>query len=131
MKLIATTVAFAFAVALSLGGCTALTNIAGTTVSPQTAIVAANSFDALEAVATGYLQLPKCVATGPVVCRSTAAVAAIIPAVRSGRVARNQIEALLSANSGAAIPVANYNTLQAVITSLQGIYAQYNVKTVN
>lgn len=112
-----------------LAGCAKIEAALTTTVSPQAALVAANSFDAMEAVATGYLQLPTCGKTAVVTCKTTAAVNTIVPAVRSGRAARDQIEALLKASSGAAIPLANYNTLQAVITSLQGIYAQYNIKT--
>jgi hypothetical protein len=36
---------------------------------------------------------------------------------------------LLNANSGAAIPVASYNTLEASISTLQSIYTQYNVSS--
>jgi hypothetical protein len=100
--------------------------ISNTSVPPSVALVAANSFDALEAVATAYLQLPPC-GGAVVVCRQPAAVANIVPAVRSGRVARNQIESLLSANSGAPIPIASYNTLTAAISTLQAVDAQFNI----
>ena len=124
------TVILASACALALAGCSTLSTlgvIAGTSVSPQTALVLANSFDAIETVATGYLQLPPCGSTTGV-CRQQAAVANIVPAIRSGRTARNQIEALLKANTGAAIPIASYNTLDAAITTLQSVYSQYNIK---
>lgn len=122
-----------FASALALSGCgagTFLTNLTGATVSPQSALVAANSFDALETAATAYLQLPACATPSPtgVVCRNAAAAKAIGPAVRAGRTPRNQIEALLAANNGAAIPVATLATLQAAIASLQSIYAQYSIQ---
>ena len=111
-------------------GCQTLENTyniaTSASVPAQYAVAAANSFDAIEAVATGYLQLPPC-GGSVVTCRNAAVVAKIIPAVRSGRVARNVIEGLLSASGGAAIPVASYNTLEASIATLQGIYAQYNV----
>lgn len=112
---------------LSLSGCAAWSVITGLSVTPQSAVVAINTFDALETIATGYLRLPPCVSTGPVVCRQAVAVANIIPAVRTGRVARDEIVLLLKQNSGANIPVANFNTLQAVITTLQAVYAHYNV----
>lgn len=118
--------------ALALAGCSAVSGVENAVsvataakVSPQTVLVAANSFDALEVTATTYLQLPKCPTA--VVCRQASAVKAIIPAVRSGRAARDQLEALLKANGGNAIPVANYNTLTAANSVLQTIYAQYNI----
>jgi hypothetical protein len=118
--------------ALALSGCQSITQAwdvaTSTSVPAQYALAAANSFDAIEAVATGYLQLPPCGGT-VVVCRNSAAAAKIIPAVRSGRAARNSIEGLLNANSGAAIPVASYNTLEASISTLQSIYTQYNVSS--
>ena len=118
--------------ALALGGCSTITQAwdvaTATSVPPQYALAAANSFDAVETVATGYLQLPACGSTGAsVACRNAVAVAKIVPAVRSGRAARNAIETLLGQNSGAAIPVASYNTLEAAISTLQTINSQYNI----
>jgi hypothetical protein len=111
-------------------GCTSVENAwnvaTSTSVPAQYALAAANSFDAIEAVATGYLQLPPC-GGAVVTCRQSAIVAKIVPAVRSGRAARNAIEGLLASTSGAAIPVVTYNTLEASIATLQSIYTQYNV----
>lgn len=115
--------------AIALGGCSTISTLTGASVKPQAALVAANSFDALETVATGYLQLPLCTTTPIAACRNQTAAAKIGPAVRSGRTARNQIEALLQANAGAAIPVASLNTLQAAIAALQSIYTQYNIQS--
>lgn len=119
---------------LALGGCSAITQAwdvaTATSVPPQYALAAANSFDAVETVATGYLQLPACGSVGAsVACQNAVAVAKIVPAVRSGRAARNAIETLLNQNSGAAIPVASYNTLEAAISTLQTIDSQYNIAT--
>ena len=116
----------ALALACALGGCATISRLEGTTVSPQVALTAANSFDALETLATGYLQLPPCGGT-LVVCRTPVARAKIIPAVNSGRTARDVIEKALRAGNGAPIPVASYNTLTAAIETLQSIYAQYNI----
>ena len=119
------------AVALGLTGCANIDNayntLTGASVSPQSALVAANSFDALETVATGYLQLPACGSGAPVTCRNAAAVSKIVPAIRSGRAARNAIEALLSANNGGAITVASYNTLSAAVTTLEAVYSSYSI----
>lgn len=122
--------AFIGAVALgcvSLAGCAGL--LPSASASPQSALVAANSFDALETVATGYLELPHCATSSSAACRNASAVASIVPAVRTGRTARNQIEALLQANNGGAIPLATYNTLSASIATLEAVYAQYSIST--
>jgi len=112
---------------LGLSGCQAWGIISGLSVTPQAAVVTINTFDALETIATGYIQLPACVKNGSVVCRNPTAVANIVPAVKSGRVARDEILTLLQQNQGNAVPVANINTLEAAINTLQAVYAQYNV----
>lgn len=119
--------ALSFAVALS--GCAQLKAdydaITGATVSPTAVIVAGNSFDAAEATATNYLRLPKC---GTFPCRSAQATKAIIPAIRSGRLARNNLEAFLVANPGALGPAGLYSALRTATDTLQQIFAQYNIK---
>ncbi len=104
---------------LSLGGCATLqadwSIITGTTVSPTQIIVAANAFDAGEASATQYLLF----------CRANKAVSycalktrqSVISAVRAGRAARAQLEPYIT--SGTAGPSAIYNTLVAIVSSLQ------------
>lgn len=122
------------ALAAVLSGCASLTKtwdiVTGATVSPAAVVVAGNAFDALEATATNYL----------VFCRSNRASATcigyvkarkqIIPAVRSGRVARNNLEAFLSANPGQLGPSGLYNALVSSINTLQGVAAQYNIGAV-
>lgn len=115
--------------AATLGGCTTLSQIEGTSISPQAASAAVSSFNTLETIATGYLQLPLCGSGAPVTCRTAAATKAIIPAFRTGRTARNQVLAALNSSTGAAIPVLSYNTLTATIATLQSAYAQYNMPT--
>lgn len=114
-----------------LSGCASLTNtwdtLTGTTVSPTAVYVAANAFDAVEATATNYLRLPKCTAANGPVCRSPAATAQIIPAVRAGRVARTNLENFMAQNPGALGPVGLYNALTAATATLQAIVSQYHV----
>ena len=122
------------ALAASLGGCAQLQTdysvLTGATISPTAVIVSANAFDGLEATATIYLKLPQC-PTVTKVCRAPEAVPGIVKAVRAGRTARNSLEALLAANGNSAIPVASYNTLTAAVSSLQSIFAQYQVASAN
>jgi hypothetical protein len=119
------------AVGLSLGGCASVTKtwdtITGATVSPAAVIVAGNSFDAIEATATNYLTF--CKANRSVAgCGSyLSARKAILPAVRSGRVARNNLENFMAANPGALGPSGLYNALVTSINTLQAVATQYNI----
>jgi hypothetical protein len=100
----------------------------GASVPASSVVVAVNTFDALEATATNYLSLPRCTGKNGPVCRSPSATAQIIPAVRSGRVARNNLEQFLKQNPGKLGPSGLYNALQGAVTTLQGVMAQYNIE---
>lgn len=122
---------FILAFVLTLGACANLQNayntLNGTTVSPTAVYVAANAFDAVEVTATNYLKLKKCTGTNGPVCRSPVATKQIIPAVRSGRVARTNLENFMAQNPGALGPAGLYNALTSATATLQAIVAQYNV----
>lgn len=122
----------AVSIALALGGCAKIqaswNALTSSQVDATTVIVAANTFNALEATATNYLSLPRCTSTGqPSVCRSPAATAKIIPAVRAGRVARNNLEQFLADHPGQLGSQGLYDALVSANTTLQGIFAQYYV----
>lgn len=127
MRNLALAILFAFGVA----GCAQLQNdwnaITGSAVSPTAVIVAGNSFDALEATATNYLRLPKCVTGGTPICRNPKATAIIIPAVRSGRVARNNLEQFLTDHPGQLGPQGLYDALSASINTLRGAFTQFGI----
>lgn len=114
---------------IALAGCSTIGNVTGfnPTVSPKAALVAVNTFDALEAAATAYNQLPLCAPASSIACHSATAKAAIRPAVLTGRTARNQVEAALTESGGAAIPILSMNTLQSAIATLQSLYSQYSI----
>lgn len=120
------------ALGLMLAGCSTLQKdyaiITGATVSTAAVTVAGNSFDALEATATNYLSLPRCSGTNGPICRDPKATAALIPAIRSARLARNNLEAFLVANPGQLGPTGLYNALTASLNTLEAIFSQYNVK---
>jgi hypothetical protein len=115
-----------------LVGCTQLQNdinaITGASVNPTAVIVAANAFDAAEATATNYLRLKKCTATSGPICRNAAATKAIIPAIRSGRAARNNLETFMQNNPGVLGPTGLYNALTAATNTLEQIFSTYNIK---
>lgn len=123
--------------ALALGGCaqwqaieqkvsTVVSAVSGATVNPQAVLVASNIFDGLEVTATNYLRLAKCNGTTPV-CRDPSATKVIIPAVRSGRVARNNLQQFLKDHPGELGPRGLYDALQASIATLQAAYAKYQI----
>jgi hypothetical protein len=109
---------FAITLGLSLAACSTLQTlqqVAGTTVSPTQAIVAANAFDAAESAATAYL----------VYCKTNLTTAScsadnrrsVIKYTRAGRATRNQIETAISTNTS--VPAAIYNSLVSAVTSLK------------
>lgn len=124
----------ALTVAFTLSGCASISKVydtvTGATVSPAAVVVAGNSFDALEATATNYL----------VFCKANKALAAcsnyikvrkaILPAVRSGRVARNNLENFLTANPGQLGPSGLYNALIASINTVQAVINTYQIGSV-
>jgi len=110
-----------FLLAFSIGACAQLRAIqtvysiaTEATVSPQTIIVAANSFDALQATATQYLIYCKTNLATPICVADNRR--QVIKYVRVGRAARTQLETYIA--SGQAGPSALYNTLVAAINQL-------------
>lgn len=124
-------IAGAMALALFSAGCANLDNawqtLTSATVSPQVVVVAANTFDTLEATATAYLRLPRCNGKNGPICRDPGATAKLIPAVRAGRVARNNLEQFMLDHPGALGPQGLYDALQAAISTLQNVVTQYNI----
>jgi hypothetical protein len=120
-----------FLLAFCLAGCATLQQdyaiITGATVSPAAVIVAGNAFDAIEATATNYLTFCKANRTVAGCASYVTARKAILPAVRSGRVARNNLENFLTANPGQLGPSGLYNALVTAINTLQGVATQYNI----
>lgn len=126
-----TTILVVFAGFLTLQGCAPVQNtwdlFTSSRVSPTLVIVTGNSFDALEATATTYLRLPKCTGQNGPACRSPKATAKIIPAIRAGRMARNNLEMFLRAHPGQLAAQGLYDALATATQTLQGILIQYNV----
>jgi uncharacterized protein YceK len=104
---------------IALGGCASLTKvwdtITGVSVSPTQIIVAANTFDGIEASATQYLIYCKSNVGTPQCALSIRQ--KVVANIRAGRTARNQLEPYVT--SGTAGPAAVYNVLVAAITTLQ------------
>lgn len=124
------------ALAISLGACstlerlkTAAEAVGEFTVSPQAVVIASNTFDALEVTATNYLKLKSCRKVSTIICRDATATALIVPAVRAGRVARNNLQQFLADHPNQLGPTGAFDALNASISTIQGVFAQYKVGT--
>lgn len=114
--------------AAGLSGCAAIqslenivSQVDGSTISPQNVYVAANAFDTLQIGVKAYFDycrphVAKDGSADVAVC-STGNRRTVIAAVRAGRAARNQLEVYL--NAGTPAPVQVFNTLKAAVTALQ------------
>jgi hypothetical protein len=122
--------------ALALSGCAELQKIKNAAevvgeyrVSPTAVVVASNAFDAVEVTATNYLNLPRCKKVRiTVVCRDPTASALIIPAVRSGRVARNNLQQFMISHPNQLGPGGVYDALTSAIDTINSVLAQYGAK---
>ncbi len=118
---------------IALGGCQGtqfgnfianIQNAASGTISPQAIYVAANTFDAVEVSATNYLNLKKCPIGAPF-CRSPVATKALIPAIRAGRVARNNALQFVQDHPGQLGLQGLYDALTSATDAIQKILIQY------
>lgn len=93
--------------------------LTGATVSPKAVIVAANAFDALEATATNYLTLKRCDGRNGPLCRDPKATAIIVPAVRSGRAARDELIQFVKDHPGQLGPTGPFDVLKSATATLK------------
>ena len=100
------------------------------TVSPQAVVIAVNSFNVLEATATNYLRLRRCSPTTTQVCRNPEATRAIIPAVRAGRVARDNLIRFVREHPGQLGAGGLIDALETVSGTITAIYDRYGVQRV-
>jgi hypothetical protein len=101
---------------LALGACNQINpNVA----TPNEEVIGINAYNAAVATATAYLQLPIC---GVPPCRTKVLSQSVYTALKSGRVARNQVLAALAANQAA--PLTALQALQAAYAVVQQIPQQ-------
>lgn len=125
----------AAALALTLAGCAGtkvgdfiqtVEQAATGSVSPEAVYIAANAFDAAEVSATNYLNLKKCPQNAPF-CRDPKVTSQLVPAIRSGRVARNNLLQFLKDHPNSLGPSGLYDALTSATATIQSILKQYNV----
>ncbi len=119
---------------LTLSGCAGLTRAwdvaTSATVSPQTVVIARNSFDTIEVSATNYLNLTRCDKTSSKVCREKSVTAILGPALLNARKARNDLVSFQKTHPGQLGPQGLYDALQLSITTLTGIMDTYHIGSV-
>jgi hypothetical protein len=99
----------------------------GASVPASAVLVAGNSFDAVEKTATNYIVFCSANRANPACANFVTIRGKLVPAVRSGRAARNNLEAFMIANPGALGPAGLYNTLQAAVQTLQDVMTKYHI----
>lgn len=123
---------------IPLGACDATTGFFGrasniftaattASVDPEAIIIAANTFDGLQATAKNYLRLRRCSATSGPVCRQPSVTPAIVKAIRAGRDARNRAVAFVKTHPGQLGPQGVYDALQGAVAQLQSLFTTYNI----
>lgn len=122
------------ALALSLGGCAGtrlgdfiatIQSAATGSVSPEAIYVARNAFDAVEVSATNYLTLKRCPVNAPF-CRDKEATKQLVPAIRSGRDARNAATQFLKEHPNELGSQGLYDALTTSTDTIKKILARYN-----
>lgn len=121
--------------AIGLGGCqgtkfgdfvNTIKSAATGTISPEAIYIARNAYDAAEASATNYISLKRCPVQAPF-CRDPQATAALIPAIRSGRVARNNATQFLKDHPNQLGTQGLYDALTSSTDTIKQILAQYKI----
>jgi hypothetical protein len=114
-----------------LGACAGFQNVystlTGASVPVAAVLVAGNSFDAIEKTAKNYIVFCSANRVNPACANFVTIRGKLAPAVRSGRAARNNLEAFMTANPGALGPAGLYNALQASVQTLQDVMTQYHI----
>jgi hypothetical protein len=119
---------FGALLALTLGGCTTLSTIEGTSVPAKAAYTAAAAANTAIQGATVYLRLPLCSTAQPKACRTQATSQQLYDDMTAVQTSRNGLIALLKQNNGGPIPVANYNNLQTAVQTLTVALQQAQAK---
>lgn len=118
-----------FALAVSVAGCaqfkSAFDTVTGIEVSPKAVYVAVNTFNALEVTAANYLHVCRTAPTTPGCSQS--AIAQLIPAVRSGRVARNALLDFMKTHPDALGAKGLYDALMSTTAVVQQIKDTYKI----
>ena len=116
------------ALALSLGACSTLQGLSRLTtvqVTPQAVYLAENGYDAIEVTATSYLRVCHARMSTPG-CSSTA-ISKLIPAVRTGRVARSNLHSFMKAHPDALGAAGLYDALVVATNTLNSVSTTYNI----
>jgi hypothetical protein len=126
--------ALAFTLLVALPACDRITAaveiLTSAKVSPNLVFIAANTFDGLQVTATNYLRLPRCTGSNGPVCRDPEATEKIIPAIQSGRIIRDKLRKFLRDHPNQLGIQGDYDALKETISTVQAIFAQYNVQGV-
>lgn len=121
-------IALALALTLGLAGCAQLQStwsfITQVQVSPQQVYVAENAFDGIEQTAANYLHWCRIATPRPSACAAST-IKNMRAAVRTGRAARDQLDAYLKAHPTAIGATGLYDALVSATSVLQAYNANF------
>lgn len=123
------------AIGFILAGCASLERakttwdaVTSAKIAPQTVILAADTFDALEATGTVYISQKKCPKGINVpTCRDPGITKTIIENVKTGRKARDAMIAFLKAHPGELGDSGLYDALNLAVATLQDIFEKNKI----
>jgi ABC-type glycerol-3-phosphate transport system substrate-binding protein len=118
-----TKAALAIAMITSLAACGTLQTIADASVSPKLVVAAAQTFDGVEKTATNYVVA--CTPSPQPAGCSDAVIQQLKPAIKSGREARDTLEAFLIVHPGQLGSKGTYDALVAANKLLTGVLSNY------
>ena len=123
----------AIALALFASGCANLQNtwerVTSAQVDPRDVYIAENVFDGLETTAKNFLHYCRLAPPNKGICKNDA-ITQVIAAVRSGRIARDNLDAFVKLHPDALGAKGLYDALTAATKTLQAVSQQYNLNGV-
>lgn len=118
------------ALAFFASGCAQMQNtwerLTSVQIDPRDVYIAENAFDAIQITASNYLHYCSSVQPASPVCKKEA-IAQLVPAVRSGRVARVNLDTFVKSHPDALGAKGLYDALVSATNTLQAISTQYNL----
>ena len=108
----------------------AVSTVTQASVTPEEVTLAASAFDGFEVLATNYNRLRRCDGSNGPVCRDPSVTPVLRAAVRTGRVARNNLKQFLRDHPGQPLGTqGDYDALVAATKTIRDATAAYRTAT--
>ncbi len=95
-------------------------------VSPESVGIAVRAFDGVEVTAKNYLLLRRCTGSNGPICRDPAATPTIIAVIKSGRIARNNLQSFLRTHPDGLGAQGVLDALKTATGTIQDVLIRYH-----